>query len=112
VLSRNFGFSWGIGGFLLTPFLQKVGMEKSMELRSRVAAEIKTTFAITAQSITVAVNSSLLTSRLNRIATVVTFSPGSHHTQERHLYQYSAWPAGVPDRGQWLRQINTYARRT
>lgn len=45
VLSRNFGFSWGIGGFLLTPFLQKVGMEKSMELRSRVAAEIKTTFA-------------------------------------------------------------------
>jgi NADPH2:quinone reductase len=45
VLSRNFGFSWGIGGFLLTPFLQKVGMEKSMELRARVAAEIKTTFA-------------------------------------------------------------------
>lgn len=45
VLSRNFGFCWGIGGFLLTPFLQRAGMEKSMELRARVAAEIKTTFA-------------------------------------------------------------------
>jgi NADPH2:quinone reductase len=45
VLSRNFGFSWGIGGFLLTPFLQKAGMEKAMALRARVAAEIKTTFA-------------------------------------------------------------------
>lgn len=44
-LMPNFGFSWGIGGFLLTPFLQKVGMEKSMQLRSRVAAEITTTFA-------------------------------------------------------------------
>ena len=31
--------------FLLTPFLQKVGLEKMVEMRSRVAAEIKTTFA-------------------------------------------------------------------
>jgi NADPH2:quinone reductase len=45
VLSRNFGFSWGVGGFLLTPFLQKVGMEKAMEMRAKVAAQIKTTFA-------------------------------------------------------------------
>jgi len=45
VLSRNFGFSWGLGGWLLTPFLQKAGMEKVMELRARVAREIKTTFA-------------------------------------------------------------------
>lgn len=45
VLSRNFGFSWGVGGFLLTPFLQKAGLEKAMEMRARVAAEIKTTFA-------------------------------------------------------------------
>lgn len=44
-LSRNFGFSWGLGGWLLTPFLQKAGMEKMMELRGRVAREIKTTFA-------------------------------------------------------------------
>lgn len=45
VLNRNFGFSWGIGGWLLTPFLAKVGFEKLVELRSRVAAEITTTFA-------------------------------------------------------------------
>jgi NADPH2:quinone reductase len=45
VLSLNYGFAWGVGGFLLTQFLQKVGMEKTVELRSRVAREIKTTFA-------------------------------------------------------------------
>jgi len=44
-LTRNFGFSWGIGGFLLTPFMQKVGFEKMGEMRARVAAEITTTFA-------------------------------------------------------------------
>ena len=44
-LTRNFGFSWSLGGFLLTPFLQKVGIEKSLEMRAKVAAEIKTTFA-------------------------------------------------------------------
>lgn len=44
-LTRNFGFSWSLSGFLLTPFLQKVGLEKMLEMRSRVAAEIKTTFA-------------------------------------------------------------------
>jgi NADPH2:quinone reductase len=45
ILSRNFGFSWGLGGWLLFPFLQKAGIEKVLELRARVAAEIKTTFA-------------------------------------------------------------------
>ncbi|MFK8048942.1 MAG: zinc-binding dehydrogenase [Halioglobus sp.] len=45
VLSRNFGFSWGVGGFLLTPFLKKVGMQKGMEMRAKVANEITTTFA-------------------------------------------------------------------
>ena len=44
-LSRSFGFSWSLGGWLLTPFLAKAGLEKSMQLRARVAAEIKTTFA-------------------------------------------------------------------
>ena len=44
-LSRNFGFSWSVGGFLLTPFLQKVGLEKMIEMRAKVAAEIDTTFA-------------------------------------------------------------------
>jgi len=42
---RGFGMAWGIGGWLLTPFLQKMGFEGVQELRNRVAAEIKTTFA-------------------------------------------------------------------
>jgi NADPH2:quinone reductase len=45
VLKRNFGFSWSLSGWLLTPFLQKAGLEKMIEMRSRVAAEITTTFA-------------------------------------------------------------------
>ena len=44
-LTRNFGFSWSVSGFLLTPFLQKVGIEKLLQMRAKVAAEIKTTFA-------------------------------------------------------------------
>jgi NADPH:quinone reductase-like Zn-dependent oxidoreductase len=45
VLNRAFGMSWGLGGFLLTPFLIKAGAAKTQELKDRVAAEIKTTFA-------------------------------------------------------------------
>jgi NADPH:quinone reductase len=45
VLRRAFGFAWGIGGWLLTPFLMKVGAAGAQRLRERVAAEIKTTFA-------------------------------------------------------------------
>jgi hypothetical protein len=37
--------AWGIGGWLLTPFLQKVGAAEGQKLRERVAREIKTTFA-------------------------------------------------------------------
>ncbi len=44
-LSRNFGMSWGLGGWLLPPFLQKIGPESADKLRQRVADEIKTTFA-------------------------------------------------------------------
>ena len=44
VLNRAFGMSWGLGGWLLTPFIGKIGMEKFGELRQRVADEIKTTF--------------------------------------------------------------------
>jgi NADPH2:quinone reductase len=44
-LTRNFGMAWGVGGWLLTPFLQKIGPEGAQRLRERVAAEIKTTFA-------------------------------------------------------------------
>ena len=43
--NRSFGMYWGIGGFLLTPFLGKVGFEKMGEMQARVANEIKTTFA-------------------------------------------------------------------
>ncbi len=43
--NRSFGLAWGIGGFLLTPFLQKIGADAAQKLRERVAAEIKTTFA-------------------------------------------------------------------
>jgi NADPH:quinone reductase len=42
---RNFGMAWGIGGWLLTPFLQKIGLEGMMRLRARVVAELTTTFA-------------------------------------------------------------------
>jgi NADPH2:quinone reductase len=45
VLTRSFGMAWGIGGWLLFPFLQRIGPEASQKLRERVAAEIKTTFA-------------------------------------------------------------------
>jgi NADPH2:quinone reductase len=46
-LNRNFGMAWGIGGWLLTPFLQSIGSEKFQALRQRVAAELQTTFAST-----------------------------------------------------------------
>jgi NADPH2:quinone reductase len=42
---RNFGMAWGIGGWLLFPFLQKIGPAEGARLRQRVAAELKTTFA-------------------------------------------------------------------
>jgi len=45
VLNRAFGMSWGLGGFLLTPFIAKVGPAETEKLRQRVANEIKTTFA-------------------------------------------------------------------
>lgn len=45
VLNRSFGMAWGIGGWLLTPFLQKAGAETVQRLRERVASELKTTFA-------------------------------------------------------------------
>ena len=44
-LGRNFGMAWGIGGWLLTPFLGKVGLEGMLRLRQRVVDELTTTFA-------------------------------------------------------------------
>jgi len=39
--------AWGVGGWLLTPFLQSAGAETIGRLRARVAAELTTTFAST-----------------------------------------------------------------
>ena len=47
ILTRNFGMAWGVGGWLLTPFLQNAGAETVGRLRARVAAELTTTFAST-----------------------------------------------------------------
>ena len=44
-LNRAFGFSWGLGGWLLTPFIGRIGPERFEELKQKVADEIKTTFA-------------------------------------------------------------------
>ncbi len=43
--NRGFGMAWGMGGWLLFPFLQKIGPADAQKLRDRVAAELKTTFA-------------------------------------------------------------------
>jgi NADPH:quinone reductase-like Zn-dependent oxidoreductase len=47
ILTRNYGMAWGIGGWLLTPFLASVGGEAIARLRARVGAELTTTFAST-----------------------------------------------------------------
>ena len=44
-LNRAFGMAWGVGGWLLFPFMQKIGAAEGQKLRQRVAAELKTTFA-------------------------------------------------------------------
>ncbi|MGB1630885.1 MAG: zinc-binding dehydrogenase, partial [Acidimicrobiales bacterium] len=44
-LDRTYGMSWGVGGWLLTPFLGRIGPQRMMGLRQRVADEITTTFA-------------------------------------------------------------------
>ena len=43
--NRSFGMTWGMGGWLLFPFLQKVGPATAQALKERVTAELKTTFA-------------------------------------------------------------------
>jgi NADPH2:quinone reductase len=44
-LDRNFGFAFGIGGWLLWPFLEKIGPAAAAMLRQRIVTELKTTFA-------------------------------------------------------------------
>jgi NADPH2:quinone reductase len=45
VLNRNFGFAWSVGGWLLWPFLQRIGPVAQRKLSERVVAELTTTFA-------------------------------------------------------------------
>ena len=42
---RHFGMAWGMGGWLLFPFLQRVGPQRAAELKQRVADELHSTFA-------------------------------------------------------------------
>jgi NADPH:quinone reductase-like Zn-dependent oxidoreductase len=45
ILNRAFGMAWGVGGWLLFPFLMKIGPADGARLRQRVIDELKTTFA-------------------------------------------------------------------
>jgi len=44
-INRTFGMAWGVGGWLLFPFLMKIGPVEGQKLRERVVSELKTTFA-------------------------------------------------------------------
>jgi NADPH:quinone reductase-like Zn-dependent oxidoreductase len=44
-ITRSFGTAWGLGGWLLMPFLAKIGRAGAQRLRQRVVDELKTTFA-------------------------------------------------------------------
>jgi hypothetical protein len=44
-LNRAFGMAWGVGGWLVFPFLQKLEPADRARLRQRVVDELKTTFA-------------------------------------------------------------------
>jgi len=45
VLDRTYGMAWSVGGWLLLPFLARVGSERANQLRQRVADELTSTFA-------------------------------------------------------------------
>ena len=45
ILNRKYGFSWGVGGWLLTNYMRTIGIKEVIKLQTRVAAEVKTTFA-------------------------------------------------------------------
>jgi len=45
ILTPSYGLQWTVSGWLLTPFLQKVGMEKVVEMRTRVQQNLTGTFA-------------------------------------------------------------------
>lgn len=43
-LNRTFGMAWGIGGWLLTSFLQEAGGDVAPRMKQRIAAELGSTF--------------------------------------------------------------------
>jgi NADPH2:quinone reductase len=45
IVPPGVGFAWNLSGYLLTPFLQKVGPEVRARMRQRVMDELTTTFA-------------------------------------------------------------------
>lgn len=44
LVNRNFGMTWGMGGWLLFPYLQQIGPAAVAVLKERVARELTTTF--------------------------------------------------------------------
>jgi hypothetical protein len=44
-IHRPFGMAWGIGGWLMTWFMDRIGAQHAARLRERVAAELTTIFA-------------------------------------------------------------------
>jgi NADPH2:quinone reductase len=44
-LARDYGMAWGIGGWLVMNFMQKIGAAAVATLKERIARELKTTFA-------------------------------------------------------------------
>lgn len=44
-IDRTIGMAWGVGGWLVTYFLERIGPEAANALRMRVLAELGTTFA-------------------------------------------------------------------
>jgi NADPH:quinone reductase len=45
ILNRAFGLTWDVGGWLLTPFMMKAGLEVVGRMRTRVMKDLTTTFA-------------------------------------------------------------------
>ena len=75
MLRRRYGSTWGVGGWLLPPFLERVGPEVADRLRRRVADEITTTFA-SAYSGTLALDDLVDPAVLRRVAR---FATGEKH---------------------------------
>ena len=44
VLNRAYGMYWNVGGWLVTPVIQKIGVEGFKKMKKRIADEIHTTF--------------------------------------------------------------------